>query len=623
MMSDQTAQATESWIPVGYDPQLYKIRHSCAHVMAQAVMERFPGTHIANGPPIESGFYYDFELPSAVSEKDLEWIEQRMRAILRGNFDFSVRECLVSEAENLFAEQPYKLETLHKLAEGQFDEYGNRITARSHPAITIYQHSSFVDLCRGPHVGNTSEIDPESVKVMQTAGAYWHGDSRNPMLTRIYGTAWHNKAELKDYLRRLEEAKKRDHRRLGKDLELFTVNEIVGAGLPLWLPKGATIRRLLEEYILERERQLGYQHVYTPDVAKVELYQRSGHWEHYHEDMFPVMELEHERMVLRPMNCPHHILIYQSKSHSYRDLPVRIAELGTMYRYERSGVLSGLSRVRCMTLNDAHIFCTPDQIRSEFAGVMNLVESTYKTLGITRHKYRLSLRDKANTEKYVANDEMWDLAERVLREAMDSLKLPYTEAPGEAAFYGPKLDIQLPDVMGHEETYSTIQIDFHLPNQFDLHYDGQDGHEHRPVMIHRAVISTMERMVAYLIEFYGGAFPVWLSPVQATVIPVSDRHVEYGRRVRERLMAASFRIELDSSEKWMKAKIREAELAKIPYMLVVGDREVESNSVAVRVRSGENLGAMPLDKFEELLREINATRSLSLMKQDTMTNTSK
>ncbi|HMJ61300.1 MAG TPA: threonine--tRNA ligase, partial [Bryobacteraceae bacterium] len=433
---------------------------------------------------------------------------------------------------------------------------------------------------------------------------------KNPQLQRIYGTAFFTKKELDEYLNRLEEAKKRDHRKIGKELELFTVSELVGAGLPLWLPKGATVRRVLEEYILERERATGYQHVYTPDLAKVELYQRSGHWEHYHEDMFPPMDLETEQMVLRPMNCPHHILIYKAKMRSYRDLPVRIAELGTMYRYERSGVLSGLSRVRSMTLNDAHIFCTPEQIKAEFTAVMQLVEAAYRDLGITQYSYRLSLGDPANTEKYVANPEMWTLAERVLREAMDSLGLPYKEAPGEAAFYGPKLDIQLADVMGHEETYSTIQIDFHLPERFDLSYIGADGHAHRPVMIHRAIVSTMERMISYLIELYGGAFPVWLAPVQAIVLPISDRQNDYARQIEQKLIAAGIRAEVDGRSDKINFKIREAQLQKIPYMLVVGDREAQAGQVAVRNRKQGDQGAVGVDEFLSRLSQLVTTRSL-------------
>jgi threonyl-tRNA synthetase len=474
-----------------------------------------------------------------------------------------------------------KCELIDERADAVFSEY------------TLGPH--FIDFCRGPHLTDTSKI--KAFKLLNVAGAYWKGNEKNKQLQRIYGTAFFTPKEVQDYLNLLEEAKRRDHRKLGKELELFTVNESVGAGLPLWLPKGATIRRLLEEYILEKERALGYQHVYTPDLAKVELYERSGHWAHYQDSMFPPMDLETERMVLRPMNCPHHILVYESKQRSYRDLPIKIAELGTMYRYERSGALSGLSRVRCMTLNDAHIFVTPDQIKEEFSNVMRLVEGVYKDLGITKYRYRLSLRDKADKEKYVDNDAMWELGERMLREAMDALGLPYTPAPGEAAFYGPKLDIQLADVMGHEETYSTIQVDFHLPNQFKLEYIGADGKEHRPVMIHRAIVSTMERMISYLIELYAGAFPLWLAPVQVAILPITDKQNVYAQTVRKQLEAAGLRVELDHRSEKVNLKIREAQLQKIPYMLVVGPKEVESGQVAVRHRKQGDQGAKTVEAF--------------------------
>jgi len=564
------------------DPESLEVyRHSTAHLLAAAVLELFPETKLGIGPPIENGFYYDFDRPEAFSQEDLEKIEKKMWEIQAR--DLPYERVLTAKEEGLrkYSDAWMKCELITERAGDIFSEY------------TLGPH--FIDFCRGPHLPSTSKI--KAFKLLSIAGAYWKGNEHNKQLQRIYGTAFFNKKELDEYLARLEEAKKRDHRKLGKELELFTVNEAVGAGLPLWLPKGATVRRLLEEYILERERAAGYQHVYTPDLAKVDLYKRSGHWEHYHDDMFPPMDLETEQMVLRPMNCPHHILIYESKKRSYRDLPVRIAELGTMYRYERSGVLSGLSRVRCMTLNDAHIFCTPDQIKDEFSSVMQLVERAYRDLGITKYSYRLSLRDKANKEKYVDNDEMWALGERVLREALDSLGLPYVEARGEAAFYGPKLDIQLADVMGHEETYSTIQVDFHLPHQFGLAYVGPDGKEHQPVMMHRAVISTMERMVSYLIELYAGAFPVWLAPVQAAVLPITDRQLDYARQVKERLDAAGIRVTVDDRNEKVNLKIREAQLQKVPFMLVVGDREAQAAQVAVRNRKHGDLGAKPLEEF--------------------------
>ncbi len=570
-------------------------RHSTAHLLAAAVLELFPETKLGIGPPIESGFYYDFQRATPFTPEDLEKIEKRMWEIQARDLPYERKYTEKKEGLRLYSDQPMKVELIEERAGDIFSEY------------TL--GPGFIDFCRGPHVPSTKKI--KAFKLLSVAGAYWKGSEKNAQLQRIYGTAFFSKKDLDDYMNRLEEAKKRDHRRLGKELELFMVNEAVGAGLPLWLPKGATIRRLLEEYILEREREAGYQHVYTPDLAKIDLYIRSGHWEHYHEDMFPPMELETEKMVLRPMNCPHHILIYKQKMHSYRELPVRLAELGTMYRYERSGVLSGLSRVRCMTLNDAHIFCTPEQIKEEFTGVMKLVERCYKDLGITNYSYRLSLRDPENTTKYVDNDAMWEMGEQVLREAMDALGLPYKEARGEAAFYGPKLDIQLADVMGHEETYSTIQVDFHLPSQFGLNYIGADGKHHRPVMIHRAIISTMERMVSYLIELYGGAFPLWLAPVQASVLPITDRHVEYARKVHAQLEAAGLRSHLDDRNEKVNLKIREAQLQKVPYMLVIGDREAEAESVSVRHRKHADMGAKSVAQFIQEVRALVESKNVA------------
>ena len=578
------------------DPEALRVyRHSTAHLLAAAVLELYPETQLGIGPPIESGFYYDFDRATAFTPEDLEKIEKRMWEIQQRNLPYERIYTRKDEGLKKYRDAWMKCELIDERAGDVFTEY------------TLGPH--FIDFCLGPHVPNTSKI--KAFKLLSIAGAYWRGDEHNKQLQRIYGTAFFTKKDLEDYLNRLEEAKRRDHRRLGRELELFTVNESVGAGLPLWLPRGATIRRLLEDYILERERATGYQHVYTPDLAKVELYQRSGHWEHYHQDMFPTMDLETEKMVLRPMNCPHHILVFESKKRSYRDLPIRIAELGTMYRYERSGVLSGLSRVRSMTLNDAHIFCTPEQIKEEFSGVMRLVEQDYRDLGITQYRYRLSLRDPANKNKYVNNDEMWALGERVLREAMDSLGLPYIEARGEAAFYGPKLDIQLADVMGHEETYSTIQVDFHLPNQFGLGYVAADGKEHRPVIIHRAIVSTMERMVSYLIELYAGAFPVWLAPVQATVLPITDRQTEYARVVRKQLEDAGVRSTVDDRNEKVNLKIREAQLQKVPYMLVVGDREQQSGEVAVRNRKHGDQGAKPLAEFVSEIRKVIDSKAVS------------
>ncbi|MGA9061827.1 MAG: threonine--tRNA ligase [Terracidiphilus sp.] len=582
------------------DPDALKVvRHSAAHVLATAVLELFPETKLGHGPATDSGFFYDFYREKPFTPEDLAAIEAKMAEIVARDEPF-VHE---------FAPRDKSLEGFARDGDFMKTHFVTKFTAPG-DRVSFYRNGKFVDFCRGPHVPSTGRV--KAVRVMSLSGAYWLGDEKNPQLQRIYGTAFFSKKDLDDYLERIEDAKRRDHRRLGKELELFTVSEEVGAGLPLWLPKGATIRRLLEEYILDLERKAGYEHVYTPDLAKVDLYVRSGHWAHYHEDMFPPMDLETERMVLRPMNCPHHILIYESKPRSYRDLPVKLAELGKMYRYERSGVLSGLSRVRCMTLNDAHIFCTPDQIREEFSNVMKLVERAYRDLGITKYSYRLSLRDPANKEKYVDNDAMWELGERVLREALDALGLKYREAKGEAAFYGPKLDIQLADVMGHEETYSTIQVDFHLPSQFGLEYTGADGKPHRPVMIHRAIISTMERMVSYLIELYAGAFPLWLAPVQIGLVPISERHAAYAQKVESALKAAGLRVETDSRNEKMNAKIRDFANQKTPYILVFGDKEESTGAVSVRTRGKGDQGSVPLTDFIAKAKALVATQSTEL-----------
>jgi len=571
----------------GMDDLLYRQRHSAAHIMAEAVLTLFPDAKYAIGPPIENGFYYDFELPRPLTPEDLEAIDALMRKSIAADKPFVKSEASKAEARAFFADQPFKLELIDGIAD---------------PAVGICKHGDFTDLCGYPHVESTARVG--AFKLTNVAGAYWRGDEHRPMLQRIYGVMFPTEPELEAHLERLEDAARRDHRRLGRELDLFTSNELIGQGLPLWLPKGATVRRLLEEYILAEERRAGYEHVYSPHLGKVDLYHTSGHWEHYKENMFPPMALEHEEVVLRPMNCPHHILIYAAKLHSYRELPVRIAELGTMYRYERSGVVGGLSRVRAMTLNDAHIFCTSEQIKSEFAGVMRLVEKAYGRLGITDYSYRLSLRDPADTEKYVQNDAMWEMGERVLREAMTELELPFQEAQGEAAFYGPKLDIQIRDALGREETMSTIQIDFHLPNQFELEYVGEDGQHHRPVIIHRGVLGTMERMVAYLIELYAGAFPLWLAPVQATLIPIADRHIDYCKEVAARLRAADLRAEVDERGERMQAKIRDAQLQKVPYMLVAGDRDIAAGAVSVRTRGGDDLGAVAVaDLIERLQAE--------------------
>jgi threonyl-tRNA synthetase len=582
------------------DPDALKVvRHSAAHVMATAVLELFPETKLGHGPATDSGFFYDFYREKPFTPDDLAAIEAKMAEVVARDEKF-VREYEPREQALAGFERDGDFMKTHFVT--RFTEPGSE--------VSFYRNGKFVDFCRGPHVPSTGRV--KAVKVMSLSGAYWLGNEKNPQLQRVYGTAFFSRKDLDSYLERLEDAKRRDHRRLGKELEIFTVSEQVGAGLPLWLPKGSTIRRLLEEYILDLERKDGYEHVYTPALAKVDLYKRSGHWAHYHDSMFPPMDLENEQMVLRPMNCPHHILIYESKPRSYRDLPVKLAELGTMYRFELSGALSGLSRVRCMTLNDAHIFISPDQIKEEFSKVMRLVETTYKALGITNYSYRLSLRDPANKEKYVDNDAMWELGERELREALDALGLKYKEAKGEAAFYGPKLDIQLADVMGHEETYSTIQVDFHLPNQFGLEYNGADGNRHRPVMIHRAIVSTMERMISYLIELYAGAFPLWLAPVQVGLVPISERHAAYAEKVESALKAAGFRVETDARNEKMNAKIRDFALQKVPYILVFGDKEEAAGQVNVRTRGKQEQSLMALEEFAAKAGALVTGRSMEL-----------
>jgi threonyl-tRNA synthetase len=583
---------------VAYTP-LQRMRHSAAHVMAEAVQELFPGARFAIGPAIEDGFYYDMELPRALTPEDLPAIEERMRASIAADHPFVQSRWKRAKALKYFREhdQPYKVEIIENLPDAE---------------VGIYEQGPFLDLCRGPHVESTGQIGP--VKLMRVAGAYWRGDEKRPMLQRIYGTAWFTQQDLDEYLERLEEAKKRDHRKLGKDLELFMISEDIGAGLPLWLPRGATVRRLLEEYILDLERRQGYLHVYTPNLAKLDLYKTSGHWEHYHESMYPPMEMESgEELVLRPMNCPHHIQVYRHKMRSYRDLPIRIAELGTMYRLERSGELSGLSRVRAMTLNDAHNFCTPEQMLPEFKRVVRFVEQVYNDMGFKQYSYRLSLRDPNDKEKFIDNEQMWEQSEAALRQALKELNVPYYESIGDAAFYGPKLDVQVANVLGKDETISTVQIDFTLPERFDLEYIGEDGQPHRPVMIHRGIISTLERFMAFLIENYAGAFPLWLAPVQAMLIPISDeKHSEYAESVAERLREAGMRVEVDARHERMNLKVRDAQLQKIPYMLVVGDKEAAADAVSVRLRSNENIGPIPIADFIRQAQQFVAARSQDL-----------
>ncbi|WP_078413996.1 threonine--tRNA ligase [Priestia abyssalis] len=566
------------------------MRHSTAHLMAQAIKRLYKDVKLGIGPVIENGFYYDIDMEESITPEDLANIEKEMKKIVNENLEIVRKEVSREDAIKLYEElgDNLKLELIEVIPAGE--------------TLSIYEQGEFFDLCRGVHVPSTGKI--KEFKLLSIAGAYWRGDSKNKMLQRIYGTAFFKKEDLAEHLRLLEEAKERDHRKLGKELNLFTNSQKVGQGLPLWLPKGAAIRRVIERYIVDKEERLGYQHVYTPVLGSVELYKTSGHWGHYQEGMFPAMEMDNEQLVLRPMNCPHHMMVYKNEIHSYRQLPIRIAELGTMHRYEMSGALSGLQRVRGMTLNDAHIFVRPDQIKDEFKRVVNLVLEVYKDFGLNDYTFRLSYRDPQDTEKYYDDDAMWAKAQGMLKEAMDELGLDYYEAEGEAAFYGPKLDVQVRTALGKDETLSTVQLDFLQPERFDLTYVGEDGKQHRPVVIHRGVVSTMERFVAFLIEEYKGAFPTWLAPVQVQVIPVSPGvHLEYAKQVQEKLQLEGFRVELDERDEKIGYKIREAQMQKIPYMLVVGDKEVEEGAVNVRKYGEQKSETIDFEQFISLLKQ--------------------
>ncbi|MBT2692843.1 threonine--tRNA ligase [Bacillus sp. ISL-55] len=566
------------------------LRHSSAHLMAQAIKRLYKDVNLGVGPVIEGGFYYDIDMEHSLSPEDLPEIEKEMKKIINENIEIVRKEVSREDAVKFFKElgDPYKLELIEAIPADE--------------KVTLYEQGDFVDLCRGVHVPSTGKL--KEFKLLSIAGAYWRGDSDNKMLQRIYGTAFFKKEDLKEHLRLLEEAKERDHRKLGKELNLFTNSQKVGQGLPLWLPKGATIRRIIERYIVDKEVSLGYDHVYTPVMGSVELYKTSGHWDHYQENMFPVMEMENEQLVLRPMNCPHHMMVYKNSIHSYRELPIRIAELGTMHRYEMSGALAGLQRVRGMTLNDAHLFVRPDQIKEEFKRVVELVLEVYKDFDMNDYSFRLSYRDPEDKEKYFDDDQMWEKAQAMLKEAMDEMGLEYFEAEGEAAFYGPKLDVQVKTALGKEETLSTVQLDFLLPERFDLTYIGEDGKHHRPVVIHRGVVSTMERFVAFLIEEYKGAFPTWLAPVQAQIIPVSPSvHYDYAREIKEKLKAEGFRVEIDGRDEKIGYKIREAQMQKVPYMLVVGDNEVAEKAVNVRKYGEQKSDTIAFDEFLESFRK--------------------
>ncbi len=565
------------------------LRHTASHIMAQAIKRLFPNAKLAIGPFIENGFYYDIDVEPKIVEADLEKIEAEMKKIIKENLRVEAFTLPRQEAIKLMEErgEPYKVELINDLPEDE--------------EISFFKQGEFIDLCTGPHMLYTKAV--KVFKLMNITGAYWKGDEKNKMLQRIYATAFDSKEGLEKYLEELEEAKQRDHRKIGKDLELFMTHELVGSGLPMYLPNGATVRRLLERYIVDKEVAMGYKHVYTPSLANVALYKTSGHWDHYKEDMFPVMEMGQESMVLRPMNCPHHMLIYKNKLRSYRDLPIRIGELAHDFRYEDSGAVCGLERVREMCQNDAHLFVRPDQIKEEFGKVVELILAVYKDFGFKDYSFRLSLRDKNDKTKYFDDDKMWEDAESQLREILVELGVDFYEAEGEAAFYGPKLDVQLKSAVGHDVTVSTCQLDFLLPQRFELEYVGEDGEKHRPVVIHRAILGTMDRFMCFLIEETKGAFPLWLSPVQVKILTIADRHNEYADKLAEKLERKGIRVEVDDREEKMGYKIREAQLQKVPYMIVVGDKELEEEKVSVRTRESREQVSMNKDEFIEKIVE--------------------
>ncbi|HAL00418.1 MULTISPECIES: threonine--tRNA ligase [unclassified Exiguobacterium] len=573
------------------------IRHSSAHLMAQAIKRLYPDEtiHLGIGPTIENGFYYDIDMERRLTEEDLPEIEKMMNKIAGENLPIEREVVSRDEALAIYKElnDPLKVELIESIPADQ--------------DLTIYRQGEFFDLCRGPHVPATAKL--QVFKLMSIAGAYWRGDSKNKMLQRIYGTAWATKDQLKQHLHFLAEAKERDHRKLGKELGLFFTSQEVGQGLPMWLPKGAAIRRTVERYIVDKELELGYEHVYTPVLGSVDLYKTSGHWDHYQDDMFPKMEMDNEELVLRPMNCPHHMMVYKNEPRSYRDLPLRVAELGGMHRYEMSGALTGLQRVRYMVLNDGHTFVRPDQMKDEFKAIVHLIQEVYADFGITDYKFRLSYRDPADKEKYFDNDAIWEMAQRELKETMDELELEYFEAEGEAAFYGPKLDVQVRTALGKDETLSTVQLDFLLPERFELTYKGNDGQDHRPVVLHRGVVSTMERFVAYLIEEYKGAFPTWLAPVQVKLIPVSGVHEDYAREIKAILLKKGIRVETDFRDEKLGYRIREAQVNKVPVMLVLGDKEVETREVNIRRYGSKDSSNASLEQFVADLEQEIANRS--------------
>jgi len=586
------------------DSQLYRIRHSAAHVMAQAVVEMFePGdAKYSIGPPIENGFYYDFDLPRNLTPEDLKAIEKRMRQIIAGKHPFEKKVVSAEEAKQVFADQPYKIELIEGLEQGGFDEYGEPLDEK--PEISFYSHDQFIDLCRGPHVEHTGQINPSAIKLMSIAGAYWRGDENNPQLQRIYGTAWEKPQELKEYLQMLEEAKKRDHRKLGKELDIFIFSDEVGPGLPLWLPAGGIMIEELEKLAKEIEHNHGYERVRSPHLTKEDLFHRSGHLPYYADSMYPPMEMDGVKYYVKPMNCPMHHKIFDARPKSYRDLPLRLAEYGTCYRFEKSGELFGLMRVRSMQMNDAHIYCAEEDFEQEFMDVIDMYMEYFEIFGIEKYVMRLSLHSKEGLgKKYVDKERLWLKTEEMVRQAMRKGNVNFVEAPGEAAFYGPKIDVQVWSAIGREFSLATNQVDFSQPGSFDLTFVNREGQDETPLCIHRAPLSTHERMIGFLIEHYAGKFPVWLAPEQVRIVPITDDHVEYALSIEKQFKAAGVRAKADLGSERMNAKIRNAQKKQVPYMLVVGDQEMEAGTVAPRLRSGKRMEAMKVEAFLEHIQQ--------------------
>jgi threonyl-tRNA synthetase len=587
------------------ETELYRIRHSAAHVMAMAVIDMFPEAKYTIGPPIENGFYYDFDLPRPLTPEDLAKVEKRMRQIIAGHHKFERKVVSAEEARQIFKDQPYKLELIAGLEQGGYDEYGNELEGT--PEISIYTSDTFTDLCRGPHVENTGQINPSAFKLMTAASAYWRGDEHKPMLQRIYGTAWKTKEQLEHYLKMLEEIEARDHRRINKQLNLFSTHEEIGAGLIVYGPKAGRIRSIVEHFWIERHYESGYELLYSPHIALWKLWETSGHLDFYRENMYSPLDIEGQQYYLKPVNCPFHVLSYKSQTRSYRDLPLRWAELGTVYRYERSGVLHGLMRVRGFTQDDAHIICAPEQMLDEIRAVLSFSTRMWEAFGFTDLKYYLSTRP----DKAMGSEEQWDEATHILQKVLDERGLPYQIDKGGGAFYGPKIDVKITDSLGRDWQNTTIQFDFNLPERFDMVYIGKDGLDHRPYMVHRALFGSWERFFGLLIEHYAGAFPVWICPVQVQVIPVSDRHNEYAYQIEKEIKKASLRIQVDDSGDRMQAKIRRAQLEKIPYMVIVGDRDIEKQQISVRLRTEEELGSMEVNKFiDRIMRVIDEKKGL-------------